>query len=233
MRKLRAIRTSRNEQKNMADYAARRTAMVDTQVRPSDVTKFPIIEAMLSVPKEAFVPDGLRTAAYLGENLDLGNSRVILEPRTLGKMLDAVNIQREDLVLDIGCGFGYSAAIIGRMADGVVAVESDPDMASEAPERLSSIDAHNVAVMDGPLADGDPKHGPYDVIMIEGGVEEIPDAVLEQLREGGRICAIFMEGALGTVRVGHRLNGRVNWRFAFNAGAPVLPGFETQREFAL
>ena len=217
----------------MADYAARRTAMVDTQVRPSDVTKFPIIEAMLSIPKEAFVPDNMRTAAYLGENLPLADRRVILEARTMGKMLDAANIQRGDLVLDIGCGLGYSAAVIGRMADAVVAIESDESMANEAQERLASMDAHNVAVMNGPLTEGAAKHGPYDVIMIQGGVEDVPAYLSDQLRDGGRICAIFMEGALGTVRVGHKSNNRINWRYGFNAGAPILPGFEKQREFAL
>lgn len=107
----------------MTNFAARRTMMVDTQVRPNDVTKFPIIEAMLSVPREAFVPAQRREAAYVGGNIDVGDGRVLLEARTLAKMLDALDIQPTDLVLDIGCGLGYSAAVIARMAEAVVAVE--------------------------------------------------------------------------------------------------------------
>lgn len=217
----------------MADFAARRTAMVDTQVRPSDITKFPIIEAMLAVPKEEFVPDGMRAAAYLGENLSIGEGHVILEPRTLGKMLDFLDISGDETVLDVGCGYGYSSAILARMANAVVAIESDEAMAADAQERLSRAGADNVAVMAGPLADGDAKHGPYDVIILQGGVEDVPENILGQLREGGRICAIFVEGALGTCRIGHKNSGTVSWRYAFNAGAPVLPGFARERSFAL
>jgi protein-L-isoaspartate(D-aspartate) O-methyltransferase len=217
----------------MADFAARRTAMVDTQVRPSDITKFPIIEAMLAVPKEEFVPDNMRPAAYLGENLPLVDGRVILEARTLGKMLDFLDISSHETVLDLGCGYGYSSAILARMANAVVAIESDEAMAADAQERLSRLGADNVAVMAGPLAEGDAKHGPYDVIILQGGVESVPENILSQLRDGGRICAIFIEGALGTCRIGHKSGGNVSWRYAFNAGAPVLPGFEHESGFAL
>ncbi|MBT8457176.1 MAG: protein-L-isoaspartate O-methyltransferase [Rhodobacteraceae bacterium] len=217
----------------MTDYAARRIMMVDTQVRPSDVTKFPIIEAMLTVPREAFVPSGRREAAYVGENLALGGGRVMLEPRTLAKMLDALDIQPDELVLDIGPGLGYSSAVIARLAEAVVAVEEDEDLASEAETALSEAGADNVALVQGALANGAAKHGPYDVIVVEGAVEEVPQAVIDQLKEGGRVAALFMEGALGVCRVGYRIDGAVTWRFAFNASAPVLPGFEKQKSFAL
>ncbi|WP_106744959.1 protein-L-isoaspartate O-methyltransferase family protein [Yoonia maritima] len=217
----------------MTDYASRRTMMVDTQVRPSDVTKFPIIDAMLSVPREQFVPNSQREAAYVGENLDIGGGRVLLEPRTLGKMLDVLDIQPQHVALDMGCGLGYSAAILANMCDFVVAVEDDEARAEEAQSLLSELGIDNAAIMAGPLAEGSEKSGPYDVIMIEGGVQAVPDAVLAQLREGGRIACVFAEGNLGVVRVGHKLDGIVNWRFAFNASAPVLTGFEKEAEFAL
>ncbi|NHX27504.1 protein-L-isoaspartate O-methyltransferase [Escherichia coli] len=207
--------------------------MVDTQVRPSDVTKFPIIDAMLSVPRENFVPTDKREAAYVGENVDLGAGRVVLEARTLAKMLDALDIQNDELVLDVGCGLGYSSAVIARMAEAVVAVEEDETLASEAETALAAAGADNVAVIAGPLAAGSAKHGPYDVIMLQGSVEHIPAALTDQLREGGRIAALFMEGALGVCRVGYKIDGAVTWRFSFNAGAPVLPGFERQRAFTL
>jgi protein-L-isoaspartate(D-aspartate) O-methyltransferase len=207
--------------------------MVDTQIRPSDVTKFPIIEAMLSIPREEFVPATLREAAYVGENLDLGRGRVMLEPRTLAKMLDALDVQRNEMVLDLGCGLGYSAAVIARLAEAVVAVESDADLADEAQAILSREGADNVILHQGPLDAGAPQHGPYDAIMIEGAVAEMPAGLLAQLKDGGRIACLFMEGALGVVRIGYKLDGGISWRFAFNASAPVLPGFEKQAAFSL
>ncbi|SPH24703.1 Protein-L-isoaspartate O-methyltransferase [Defluviimonas aquaemixtae] len=217
----------------MTDFAQRRTMMVDTQVRPSDVTKFPIIEAMLSVPREAFVPAQRREAAYVGGDVDLGGGRVMLEARTLAKMLDALDIGPEDVVLDIGCGLGYSAAVMALLAEAVVAVEEDPDLAAQAQARLSAEGVDSAAVIEAPLSQGAAKHGPYDVIVVEGAAEVVPDAILAQLKEGGRIACLLMEGALGACQVGRKIDGRVSWRFAFNATAPVLPGFERERGFTL
>jgi protein-L-isoaspartate(D-aspartate) O-methyltransferase len=217
----------------VADFDKRRTAMVDTQVRPSDVTKFPIIEAMLTVPRELFVPDELREAAYVGENLDLGAGRVLLEPRTFSKMLDALDIGPKDLVLDLGCGYGYSTAVLTRLAEFVVGVEDDADRAAEAQTLLSQHGIDGAGVVEGPLPDGWPDSAPYDAIILEGGVETIPAGLTRQLKEGGRIAAIFMEGGLGTVRIGHHIDGAVTWRYAFNASAPILAGFERQDVFAV
>ncbi len=217
----------------MTDYAARRTMMVDTQVRPSDVTKFPIIDAMLSVPREAFVPTALREAAYMGENLDLGEGRVMLDPRTLAKMLDALEIENDDLVLDVGSVYGYSAAVIARMAEAVVAVEDKASVIAEAQRTLSEQGADNVVLHEGPLGGGAPEHGPYDVITVQGAVEHLPEGLVAQLKEGGRMACLFMEGALGVVRIGYKIDGRINWRYAFNASAPVLRGFERHAAFTL
>lgn len=217
----------------MTDFAARRRIMVDTQVRPADVTAYPIIDAMLQVPRETFVPDHLREAAYAGETLDLGGGRVILEPRTLAKMLEALDIRDNELVLDIGAGLGYSAAVAAHLAEAVIAVEEDEPMAGDAQDLLAQAGADNAVVHAGPLAAGAAEMGPFDVIMIEGGVEELPQALLDQLKDGGRIACLFMDGALGAVRVGYKAAGGVSWRFEFNAAAPVLPGFERQRVFAL
>jgi len=217
----------------MSDFATRRVMMVDTQVRPSDVTKFPIIEAMLTVPREVFVPSSKREAAYVGENIEIAAGRVVLEARTLAKLLDALDIQPTELVLDLGCGLGYSTAVIARLADAVVAVEEDESLAAEAQRSLSAEGVDNAAVVTGPLVAGDAKHAPFDVITIQGGVEVVPQALLDQLREGGRIGAVFMEGALGVARVGYKIDGVVSWRQVFNAAAPVLLGFAAQRGFVL
>ena len=215
----------------MTDYAASRRMMVDTQVRPSDVTKFPIIEAMLDIPREDFLPAALRPTAYVGENIRLPGGRVVVEPRTFAKMLDAVDIQPGDIVLDLGPAYGYSTAVAARLAETVVAVEPDPEMAKEAEQALAAAGVDNAAVIEGDIAAGDEKHGPYDVILIEGGVERIPEVLTDQLREGGRMAAIFRDGALGTCRLGYKADGRMSWRYAFNAAAPVLPGFERVRTF--
>lgn len=217
----------------MADFETRRRMMVDTQVRPSDVTKFPIIEAMLHVPREAFVPHGLREAAYVGENIEIGGGRVMLEPRTLAKLIDALDIQRGDVVLDLACGLGYGTAVLARLAEVVVAVEDDGARADAAQDNLADQGVDNAAVMAGPLAEGAAKSAPYDAILIEGAVEDVPAGLIAQLREGGRIGAIFAEGDVGIARVGLMTDGRVSWRFVFNAGAPVLPGFARARAFAL
>ena len=217
----------------MTDYKMRRKIMVDTQIRPSDVTKFPIIDAFLSVPREKFVPDGKREAAYIGENFQIGQSRIILEPRTLAKLLDALDIQNDELVLDIGSGLGYSSAIISLIAEVVIAVEDDSSLANEAEEILSEIGMDNVVVQIGKLEDGAPEHGPYDVIILQGGVGEIPGSILNQLKNGGRIGAIFIEEGLGTAKIGFKLNNKITWRHSFNAAAPLLPGFLKQKDFAL
>lgn len=207
--------------------------MVDTQIRPSDVTKFPIIKAMLSVPREVFVPEERREAAYVGENLPLAAGRVVLEPRTLAKILDALNIGPNEMVLDIGAGFGYCTAVIAQMAEAVVAVEEDAGLAREAQALLAEHGGDNIVVETGPLSEGAAAHAPYDVILIEGGIEVLPEAIGEQLREGGRIACLFMEGDLGVVRIGHKAGGVITWRFAFNASAPVIAGFEEAASFAL
>ncbi len=217
----------------MTDFATRRHTMVDTQIRPSDVTKFPIIDAMLNVERENFVPDWKREAAYVGDLVDLGDGRSLLEPRTLAKMLDALNITNEEIVLDIAPALGYSTAVAARMAQLVVGVEADEELASEAQNALMEADADNAIIHTGPLDGGAREHGPYDVILIQGGVEQIPEAILNQLKDHGRIACLFMEGDLGTVRIGQKSAGRVTWRFAFNASAPVLPAFSKDCVFSL
>jgi len=216
----------------VSDFATRRIMMVDTQVRPSDVTKFPIIDAMLDVPRELFVPASLREAAYVGENLDIGGGRILLEPRSLGKMLEALDIQPHHIVLDVGCGLGYSTAVIARLCDFVVGLEDDTARADEAQTILSEQGTDNAAVMSGVLTEGAEKSGPYDIVVLQGAVEAVPDALIDQLREGGRIACIFAEGSLGVVRIGYKIDGQVTWRFSFNASAPVLPGFHKAAAFA-
>ncbi len=216
----------------MPDFTRRRVTMVDTQVRPSDVTKFPILDAMLSVPREVYVPDAKRDMAYADTPVDLGDARQLLDARAIAKLLEAVTPMPTDLVLEIGASTGYTAALLASMAEAVVAVEEDEDLARDAEASLAEQGVDNAALVAGSLAAGSPKHGPYDMVMIFGGVQQVPDAIIDQLKDGGRIAAVFMDGALGEARVGVKSGARVSWRMAFNATAPVLPGFEKAPSFA-
>lgn len=222
----------RRTKAGMPDFKTLRTVMVDTQVRPSDVTTYSIIEALLTVPRESYVPDTLRNVAYTGENLAIAPGRVILDPRSFAKLLDALAIRKTELVLDIGCGYGYSTAVIAHLAEAVIAVDT-ADLAAEAERRLLAQAVDNAAVLSGDLVLGAPKHGPYDVIVIEGAVEEVPPQIVAQLKDGGRIAALFMERNLGVARIGYKVDGAISWRPAFNAAAPVMAEFAAPRVFAL
>jgi protein-L-isoaspartate(D-aspartate) O-methyltransferase len=215
----------------MIDYAAAREAMVDRQVRTADVTRYPIIAAMLAVPREDFLPAALRPVAYLGEHVPLAPGRVLLDPRVFAKLIEALEPGPGDLVLDVGCGLGYSAAVLARMAEAVVALESDPVMAAEAEALLAAHGVDNAVVQQGTLHEGVAEHGPFDAVILEGAVETLPRAIEAQLKVGGRIAAIFAEGAAGQARLGLRTPQGISWRRIFDATAPVLPGFAATKAF--
>jgi protein-L-isoaspartate(D-aspartate) O-methyltransferase len=215
----------------MIDFAAAREAMVDRQVRTADVTRYPIIEAMLAVPREDFVPEALRPVAYLGEHVPLGPGRVLLDPRVFAKLLDALDPGPSDLVLDVGCALGYSTAVLARMAEAVVALEEDPEMAREAEALLAAHGVDNAVVQAGPLAAGVSEHGPFDAILLEGAVEVLPATLAGQVKPGGRVAAVFVDGARGHARLGVRAGPGITWRRIFDATAPVLPGFAATKAF--
>lgn len=217
----------------MADHATRRVTMVDTQVRPSDVTQYSIIEAMLTVPREDYVPDAQRPIAYADRDVRLSEGRIVLAPRSFAKLLESAGIGPEDVVLDLACGLGYSSAIMGRMAKAVLGVEPDEERAAEAQALLSRHDADNVAVICGKPAQGEPRNAPYDAIFINGGIAFWPDTLTEQLRESGVAVAIWMDGHLGVAKLGRKIGGAMVWRDMFNASAPLLEGFEKEAAFAL
>ena len=204
--------------------------MVDTQVRPSDVTSLPIIDAMLRLPREEFLPVERRDLAYVGDNVALAPGRVMLAPRTIAKMLEVARIRPDDVVLVVGAGYGYSAALAAELAGRVVALEEDLTLARKAEEALPG---YGVDLISGPLTLGAKGSGPYDLILIEGGVEQVPEALTDQLNDGGRIIALFSEGHLDTCKIAYKYGHTLEWRSAFAASAPILQGFERTQEFAL
>ncbi|MDX1556771.1 MAG: protein-L-isoaspartate O-methyltransferase, partial [Xanthomonadales bacterium] len=205
----------------MTDYTAARHAMVDCQVRPSDVTRYAIIEAMLWCPRERFVSKNRRDVAYAGVEIELAPGRVLLEPRSFAKMLEVARIGADDLVLDLAPGSGYSTAVIARMAEAVIAIEPDPELSKWAQDLLAELEVDNAVVSQGEPANGDPDHGPFDVIFINGAIEVLPQALIEQLKPGGRLVALFREGSVGKCRVVTRSGDAVSRHYVFDADAPV------------
>ena len=217
----------------MTDFAALRQAMVDCQVRPSDVTRYAIIDAMLSVPREQYVPKSKREIAYTEAEITISGNRVLLAPRTFAKMLEVASVREDDLVLDLAPGLGYSTAVLAHLATAVVAIEPDADMSAQAAEAIVAMEIDNAVVSQGNPAEGDAAHGPYDLIFVNGGIETVPQALTDQLKDGGRLVAIYMDGAIGQCRVIVRAGETLATRYAFDATAPVLAGFEAERAFAL
>lgn len=216
----------------MNDFTAERHAMVDCQVRPSDVTNYAIIDSMLWVPRERFVPKSQKPVAYSEAEIRLSDARTMMPARTFAKMLEQTGVGPDDLVLDLAPGCGYSCAVFSRLCAAVVAIESDAGLVKAGTETLEALEIDNVVLTEGNPAEGDAAHGPFDVIFVNGGVETIPDSLIDQLKVGGRLVAIFIDGALGQCRVMVRTEAARSTRYAFDAWAPVLQGFEKERSFA-
>ncbi len=214
-----------------SNFEDRRRTMVDSQIRPSDVTSFPILQAMLSIPREEYVPKSLQELAYMGNHLPLDNGRYLLDPRILAKMLDSLAIRSNELVLDIGSGIGYSSAIIASMAEAVISLEEIEDYSKQAENILALHSVDNVVPVFGVLADGVSRYGPYDVITCQGGIETIPSDLEDQLKIGGRIGAVITTKVGGKCRIGIKKTGGIDWQTAFDAQAPTLKGFEKAKEF--
>jgi protein-L-isoaspartate(D-aspartate) O-methyltransferase len=213
------------------DFARQRLKMVDGQVRTTDVTRVEILDAMLEVPREEFVPARRRVFAYIDEDLEIapannGNpARFMMEASPFAKMLQLADIGPTDYVLDVGTGGGYGAAVMSRIASSVVALESDPALAEHATNAMQRLGYDNVAVVSGALNAGYPSQGPYDLIVLEGSVDEVPQALLDQLKDHGRLVAVVGRGNAGSARLYVREGLTIAARSAFNAALQPLPGF--------
>jgi protein-L-isoaspartate(D-aspartate) O-methyltransferase len=219
------------------DYSEQRVKMVDGQIRTTDVTKLALLDAMLTVPREAFVSANRRSLAYIDEDLLIAapdgdrGARYLMEPSPFAKLVQLADVKPSDFVLDVGCGTGYCSAVLSRLASSVIALESDPSLAEFATDALAELGYDNAVVVQGPLREGYASEAPYDVIFVGGSVEEVPQAFFDQLKEGGRLVVVVGQGNAGVARLYLKTAGEVSGRSAFNAAIKPLPGFERVRTF--
>jgi protein-L-isoaspartate(D-aspartate) O-methyltransferase len=219
----------------MQGFSTARQHMVDGQVRPSDVTDLRIIDAMLEVPREAFVPQSQRALAYLDLDLDLSEGisakRFLIKPVVTAKMLQAAEIMATDKVLVAGCATGYTAAVVARLAGQVIATESDPAQAAKARDVLAELGLGNVTFQAAAAAEGFPGNAPYDVIVLDGATEIVPEQLYAQLGDGGRLVGVFAITKPPRAMMVTRSHGDFGNRALFDATAPVLPGLERLSAF--
>ncbi len=216
----------------MMDTTLQRKAMVDSQVRPSDVTDRRVIRAMLDVPRDLFASGTQRQLAYADLDLRVGKDRAILAPRTLAKLIQLLEIEPSDVVLDVAAASGYSSALLAQLASKVVAIEADAALVAEARATLAGQNITNVTVVDGDPKSGSPSHGPYNAILINGAVDDVPEALIGQLKDGGRLVAIVAASErLARATLYRRTGTAMSQSFEFDASAPYLPGFRRARGF--
>ena len=215
----------------MTDSKAQRLNMVESQVRPSDVTDRRIIRAMLSVPREAFVPSALASTAYMDVDVPVDGGRSLIAPRVLAKLIQAAAIEADAKVLDVGCATGYSTAILAALSTNVIGLEANAALVAAAQKALAQAGIANVRVVEGPLDAGLAGQGPFDAIVLNGAVAVEPSALLSQLKDGGRLVGVFASGSLGQACIWRRTGKQVDRQVVFDAGAPPLPGFAAKAEF--
>lgn len=212
----------------MSGFSTARQKMVDGQVRPSDVTDIRILDAMLAVPREAFVPQSQRALAYLDLDLNVSEGasakRFLIKPVVTAKMLQAAEIREGDNVLVVGCATGYAAAVVAKLAGQVTATEGDAALAAKAKDALAQLGLANVTVRAAAAAEGDPGNAPYDVILLNGATEIVPESLYGQLKEGGRLVGAFAMTQPQRATIVTRSHGDFGHRALFDAAVPVLPG---------
>ena len=206
------------------DYAAARQVMVDSQLRPQGVNDPAVIAAMSVIARETFVPEELRPLAYVDRAVPIGDGRSLPPPAVLGLLLTALTINRGERALVVGAGTGYSAAVLREMGVDVVALESSPNLAAEARKL-------GINVVEGPLEAGHGTAAPYDFILLDGAVEVIPGALIDQLKESGRLGGALVEDGITRLIVGRKAGGGFGFHSIADSATPALPGFKRPRTF--
>lgn len=215
----------------MTDFALARRNMVEGQLRPNRVTNSQLLTVVGTLPREKFLPDGLRSVAYSDEDVPLGSGRFLMEPMVLARLIQTLQPRETDRALVVASGRGYGAALLSRLVKSVVAVECDAALAAAASQTAKELALANIEQKVGPLEAG--AAGPYDVILIEGAVQQVPAAIVAQLVDGGRLATIVAgpPGALGTAQLFVKEGGVASARTLFDAGTPSLPGFAPPPRF--
>lgn len=214
------------------DFATARQNMVNCQLRTNKITDDRILDAMRTIPRELFVPKQRQTLAYIDEDLEIGDGRYLMEPQVLGRMIQTADIQADDSVLVVGAATGYAAAVASRLAQSVFALEENEAMAKQGETLLTGMAMDNVVFVNGPLKDGWKKDAPFNVVIFDGAIEELPKGYTDQLAEGGRLVAVIgSPGKVGRVHVFGKRNGTVSSRTVFDAYIQPLPGFEKEQGF--
>lgn len=213
------------------DLGVARRSMINSQLKPNEVNDPAILDAFDAVPRELFVPKVKRGIAYVDEDIEVASGRFLLEPVVFGRLLVAAKIKPTDLVLDIGALTGYSTAILAHLASAVVGIEEDAALVEKAESRLGELEVINTAIVEGPLNAGKADQGPYDVIFIEGAVDDVPQALLDQLKDGGRLLTVRRDGMQGRAHMITRNGDVFAARDLFDANSMGLPGFAKARAF--
>lgn len=213
------------------DFELARRNMVASQLRPNEVNDPAVIAAMGAVPREKFLQPAQRQFAYVDEDLPIGRGRVIMEPLVLARLLQLADTQPTDSAMVVAAGGGYSTAVLARLTSSVVGVEPDPELAAQATRVLAELAVDNAAIVQAPAVGGVPNQGPFDVILINGAVDEVPAALRQQLAHGGRLVGIVRQGPIGRGTLVTRIGDSFGVRQEFDAATPVLPGFERRPGF--
>jgi protein-L-isoaspartate(D-aspartate) O-methyltransferase len=215
----------------MIDFAKLRAHMIDSQLRTNDVHDSRLLAAIGAIPRERFVPTARRSIAYMSEAIEIASNRYLMDPRSFGKLFQLAEIGEGDIVLIVAVGSGYSAAVASKLASTVVALEENHELFGQSSQVATELGLDNVAVVSGQLSAGYPRQGPYDVILFDGGVEEVPESIFAQLKDGGRLAVILRKGPLGKGQLFVKSRAGISRRVAFDATVPLLPGFQAQPGF--
>lgn len=218
----------------MTDFALARRNMVDGQLRPNRVTNTALLAALGELPRERFLPDAVRSVAYADEDVPLGGGRYLMEPMVLARLIQTLQPQPEDKALVVGAARGYGAALLARLVKTVTALESDPALAAAGEQTARDLGLTGVQWTTGKLEQGVAGSAPYDVILIEGAVRQVPQALFDQLAEGGRLAVTISgaaSGAMGVAQIFVKDGGVTSGRPLFEAGTPLLPGFASPPRF--
>lgn len=217
----------------MTDFALARRNMIDGQLRPNRVTSGPLLAAVAELPRERFLPEALKAIAYADDDVPLGAGRFLMEPMVLARLIQSLQPNAENRALVVASGRGYGAALLSRLVKSVVALEIDVALASAAKQTIRNLAIDNVQFVRGMLEEGAPATAPYEVILIEGAVRQIPAAIVQQLAEGGRLATVILTGETGpgVAQLVVKQGGVASGRPMFDAGTPPLPDFAPPPRF--